>query len=327
MGNYVFRFAHLSSLLVLLCIIFFVVIIRYYFYKPIRYRYSLVEHLSIMGFVAHQWRKWVIYSMRFGILIVLALLIARPQLVDTQSKVTADGVDIMLLLDVSDSMREPSESEKIARIDVAKQEAIRFISKRVDDTIGLVLFGRDVLVRCPLTYDKHILQNIVSEVQLGMVDGGGTVLARAIISGVNNLKKGKASTKIIILLTDGVPTQDDLSAEVAIQVANHMGIKIYTIGIGLNYMYHPFFGLVKQDNNQAKELLRAIASETGGQFFLANNVQDMRMVYDKIDALERTAHEVPVFTHYKDLYLPGLISIIIAMIGELWLTTCIWFSI
>ncbi len=321
-----FRFAHPEYLIVGLCGLVIAAAMRLYFRQPVRYTYSLTQYIISMGLGMHPWRTWVVHAIRFLLFLGMLFLLARPQLVDKTKKMEMEGVDIMLVLDISESMLHPDDTETVRRIDSAKQEAIRFINKRPNDAIGLVLFGNEVFVRCPVTYDKTILQGIISDVEVGMIDGRGTVIARALISAMNHLKKSKSKTKIMILLTDGNP-QDDLNIELPISIAQHMGIKIYTIGIGLNSALHPLLGLVRCNNVPAIELLKYIAEKTGGEFFLANNSADMRAVYDKIDALERTAHEVPVFSHYTDLYINSLFVLALGIIGELCLTTFMWLGL
>lgn len=325
--DYIFRFAYPSWLLILAIIVLIVVLIRFYMHRPVIFGYSLTDYINSMGFGCSSWRLTFLWIVRLAILGGLALLIARPQLVDTKSKMVTEGIDIMLILDVSDSMRLPSDDGLASRIDIAKQEACRFIDKRVNDTIGLVVFGKDALVRCPITYDKKIIHDIVKGVSIGVVNPEGTVIARALLSGANNLKKGKSKTKIAILLTDGAPTPEDINVQIPLELVKKLGIKVYTIGIGLQYSYHPYFGLVRHDSSETKNYLETIARATGGRSFVADNLQDMRAIYDTIDQLERTQYEVPVFTHYKDVYVVGLMSLIAAIIGELCLKTYIWFGI
>jgi len=268
--------------------------------------------------------------MRLLLLIGLAFLIGKPQLVDPRSNITVEGIDIVLVLDASGSMQlQDYSDDKRSRFDIAKEEAIRFIQKRENDPIGLVIFGNDAISRCPLTLDKTILTTMLDDLKLGVVNPDGTMLSTAILTGVNRLKNSKAKSKIVIALTDGEPSENDLDPRIAIEVAKKLGVKIYTIGIGTDeqqYMNHPFYGVIVMPKVNRK-LLTMVAKKTGGEFFLAKDEKDMRMVYEKIDALEKTEYETDMYSNYFDWFMPFLWVIIIICFLELLLSTFVWFSI
>jgi Ca-activated chloride channel family protein len=215
------------------------------------------------------------------------------------------------------------------RFVVAKKEAIRFIEKRSHDAIGLVFFGKYAISRCPITFDKKLLKKILEDLQLGFVDPDGTVLSRAIVAAVNRLRNSASKTKIMIVLTDGEPSEDDIDISVAIQAAQRYGIKLYTVGIGSDreqVVFHPLYGpIIRAGVNT--ELLSHIALSTGGQMFMAHNAIDMRLIYDTIDQLERTAHDVPLFKHQIDLYQLPLFFVFVLFLVELLLSTTIWFCL
>jgi len=268
--------------------------------------------------------------MRFMVLLTLAFLIGKPQLVDPHSNVIIEGLDMILVLDASGSMQfQDFDNSNRSRFDVAKAEAIHFIEKRDNDAIGLVIFGNDAVSRCPLTLDKAMLKNAVQELELGFIDPDGTLLSRAIITAANRLKYSKAKSKIMILLTDGEPSEGDMDPKVAIKIAKELGIKIYTVGIGSDkqeYFRHPFFGLMPKPTIN-KQLLETIAKETGGQFFLAQNAKDMRTIYNTIDSLEKTEYETPIYRNYQDIFMPFLVAIIGLMGLEVFLSSLVWFSV
>ena len=145
----------------------------------------------------------------------------------------------------------------------------------------------------------------------------------------NRLKASDAKSKIMILLTDGAPSETDTDPALAIQMAQKMGIKIYTIGIGSDqeqFFMHPVYGMVPKPVIN-KTLLSKIATQTGGQFFLASNAKDMRAIYDTIDTLEKTTHETSLYHNYLDIFIP-FIWIILALLSiELLLSATIWFGI
>jgi Ca-activated chloride channel family protein len=180
-----------------------------------------------------------------------------------------------------------------------------------------------------LTLDKSILKNIVYELEVGVIPPEGTVLATALITAANRLKNSKAKSKIIILLTDGEPSQGDISPDTAIDAASKLGIKVYTVGIGSDEtrtMMHPFYGPIAMPGVN-KDLLSRIATSTGGQFFMAQSAADMREIYDTIDALEKTETEAPVFSSFWDIFVPFVWIIFGLVMLELLLSSFVWFGL
>lgn len=310
-------------------LIFLLTVVRIRYYKPVLYRYSLAGSLYAAGFSAHDSSKKVLLFLRFVILSGFVLLLAKPRIIDYQSKIQGEGVDMVLVLDVSNSMQlNDDPHDKRSRLEVAKQEAINFIEKREHDPIGLVIFGRDAVSRCPLTLDKNILKEIIKDTDIGTIDGRGTLLNTGIIMGATRLKNSKCASKVMVVLTDGTPNEDDKTPEQAVAVAKKFGIKIYTIGIGQDgvvYVQTPFG--IQPMNGVNKELLHYIADQTGGRFFEAKKPQDMKAIYNTIDRLEKTAYETNIFTHYYDLFKPFLIMAGLLALLELLLSSFIWFTI
>lgn len=296
--------------------------------KVVVYRYSLVSSLKAQGLTTRHPFKKILAIFRLITLLTLAFLAGKPQLVDPRSKVEVEGIDMVLVLDVSGSMQHTDFDER-SRLDVAKQEALRFIAKRVNDPIGVVVFGKHVISRCPLTLDKTMLRSVIGDLQLGIVDPDGTVLSRALVTAVNRLKQSTATSKVIILLTDGEPSEGDLQPQVALEAAKRYGIKIYTIGIGSEeqrFAMHQLYGLVAIPRVN-KELLDILADETGGKSFLAQNPDDMRAIYDTIDQLETTVHETDIFSNYYDIFVPCVWALSVLLLLEQILATFLWFGI
>lgn len=330
--EYFFRFANPWLVFVGLVAVMIFGIIRYFFTKPVILNYSLTSSLKKEGYELNRLFEHVPYIIRLLTLIVLALLLGQPQFVNVKSKRHVDGIDIMMVLDVSGSMQCFDDlRDRRKRFEVAKEEAIRFIKKRDDDQIGLVLFGKDVISRCPLTLDKNILQEILEKLELGTIDPDGTVLCMAISMAAKRLKDSKAKSKIMIVLTDGEPTPGlDVKPEIAIALAKKLGIKIYTIGVGGEHggLWHdPIFGIRQMGFKLNKELLNALAHHTDGNFFLAQKPDDMKKIYDTIDSLEKSEYEVPIFTHYTELVIPFIIFALMLFFLELILTSFVWFRL
>ena len=329
--EYFLRFAYPAMVYILVPVVVLLAWLRWRHHKGVRYRYSLGSTLKQHKMISQHPHKKIFFSLRFVSLLLFAFLMGKPQLVDPKSTIKVEGIDIALVLDVSDSMSLPHHADdERTRIDVAKEEAIRFVEKRTNDAVGLVVFGNDALTRCPLTADKKMLKNLINDVQIGIVDHNGTLLSTAVVTAANRLKNSKAKSRIMILLTDGEPTGRDIDPKMALDIAKELSIKIYTIGIGSDQeitLNHPFYGSVAVKTTLNKELLTTMAEETGGKFFEAKDAQDMRAVYDAIDKLEKAEIDTPIFTRYYDIFMPFVWLVFLFIFFDLLLSAFVWFSI
>ena len=325
------RFAYPFFLWILLPLLLLAIIYRLKFYRYPRYVFPLSSFFAVEGFSGrYSYQRSILFVLRILALCLLALFAARPQWVDERSVVNVNGVDIVIALDVSDSMRMFDDlSDRRSRIAVAKQEAIRFVDKRTSDPIGLVLFGAEAISRCPLTLDKPILKDIIGSIELGVVDPRGTSLGTGLSVAVSRLKQSKAKSRVIVLLTDGQPTpHTDLVDPIhAIDLAKQLGIKVYAVGIGSEreaYLEAPGWGLVPQPHSLNVALLEKIASETGGQFFRAKNPSDMRTIYNKIDQLEKTEIQTNLFHNYYEAFLHFIWLVFLLIALEYSLRLFVW---
>lgn len=330
--DYLFRFAHPWIVWIGLPILLACALWRWRYHRGVRYRYSLASLLKRSGAAAGAWRFRVINGLRLVSLFLLVFLCGKPQLVDRSSKVQVEGIDIMLVLDVSGSMQLFDDlHDRRQRIEVAKTEAVRFVQKRENDPIGLVLFAHEAISRCPLTLDKNVLTQIIQETNLGIINPNGTALSIGISTAANRLKTSHAKSKIMIVLTDGEPTPHDLDPEIALSLAKKLGIKIYTIGIGGEHgglIDSGAFGVQRMGQSALnKPLLEHIAQQTGGQFFEAKQPRDIQRIYDIIDQLEKTEYETDVFTRYYDLFLPFLWLVMLMVLLEMLFATCVWYRL
>lgn len=325
------RFEYFNFLYFLIPVFLLLVLYRLKFYKSPIYSYSLASFFKYKNLNKSGFYKKILFSLRFLVLFFLIFLIARPQWVDSNSKVNVEGVDIILAIDISGSMRAFDDlSDKRTRIEVAKSEAIRFIDKRENDPIGIVVFAADAITLCPLTLDKKMLKEIVNQLEIGYLEPDGTFLGTGLAMSVNRLKNSKAKSKIIILLTDGVPNQDKISPEVAVNLAKEFGVKVYTIGVGNEkggFAVHPFMGLQQIQDSLDIKLLEKIAKETGGHFFRADNPKQLREIYDKINSLEKTEYQTNIFYKYYEAFKDFIWFILLILFLELFLKLFIWRSI
>jgi Ca-activated chloride channel family protein len=299
---------------------------RWRYYKNPVYSYSSLEPLNKLA--KDSWLHSMIpYLLRLLTVLCLCLAIARLRAPDERTLIPVQGIDIMLILDASGSMRLVDDIEvQDDRLTIAKREAIDFIKRRTHDPIGLVVFAEAAVTRSPLTLDKTLLEKILKDVAYSQQ--GGTVLSRGILVGANRLKRSKAKSRIMIVLTDGEPTYAiDEPPHEAIAVAKKLGIKIYTIGIGSDTAYFPDgFGGYHRWPSQSydQRLLHQIAIQTGGQFFEARSAKDMKKIYETIDQLERSEQQLPVYSQYYEFFIYFLWAALLLLLAEFALTTIFW---
>ncbi len=324
-----FQFAYITVLYagggVLICALWY----RIFYYNEPFYKYPVTTIIAHRMSVPINYKK-ILSALRFLILLSLLLLSARPQLIDQQSNVHVQGIDIMMALDVSGSMQLFDDlNSKKSRIDVAKEEAIKFLKKRENDPIGLVLFAEEAVTRCPATLDKKMLESIIDSTQLGIINPQGTMLSKGLLMAINRLKKSTAKSRIIILLTDGEPTPGDENPEIVISLAKKYGIKIYTIGIGGQqggYLETPF-GIQAVDMPFNTQKLLYFAEHTGGKMFHATKPDELSKIYEIINQLETTEYETNIFQKYEDIIMPFLWIVLILVCIEVILSQCVWFGL
>jgi Ca-activated chloride channel family protein len=256
---------------------------------------------------------------RMAAIFIFILALARPQAGQKEEEIITEGINIMLTLDTSGSMKAEDFAPQ-NRLEAAKDVLREFIKSRRNDRIGMVVFSRYSFTQCPLTLDYGTLLEMVDKVNIGMIEDG-TAIGMAITNAVNRLRNSDVKSKIIILLTDGVNNAGKIDPLTAAKAAKALGIKIYTIGAGKpgGAMYpieDPVFGkrYVHMDTEIDEALLRSIASETGGSYFRAEDKEGLREIYKTIGQLEKTKIETKEYANYTELagffILPGLILLL-----------------
>lgn len=188
------------------------------------------------------------FILRVLALILLIIVLARPQTTNSWQNSEVEGIDIMLAVDVSTSML--AEDLKPNRLEAAKDVAATFINGRPNDNIGITLFAGESFTQCPLTVDHSVLLNLIKDVKCGLIEDG-TAVGMGIANAVTRLKNSKAKSKVIILLTDGTNNRGDISPLTAAEIAKSFGIRVYTIGVGTNGMApypYPVGGTVQYVN-------------------------------------------------------------------------------
>ncbi len=309
-----FRFA--TPLVLLLLALVPIVIAWYIFYEKRRTSRILYSDLRIVTDAKPRGRIWANYVSPGLKILGLALLIvalARPQTGNTVSEVETEGIDIILTLDISGSMKaEDFKPEN--RLHVAKEEIKNFIASRVNDRIGLVVFAGESFTQCPLTLDYNILLDFLEEVTFGMVEDN-TAIGMAIANSCNRLKNSPAKSKVIVLLTDGVNNAGEIDPVTAAEIAKTLNIKIYAIGAGkpgpAPYpVDDPVFGrrYINVENEIDEASLRKIAEITGGKYFRAKNEEGLHEIYNEISELEKTKIKTKQYMNYSELYLYFLMT-------------------
>jgi Ca-activated chloride channel family protein len=264
--------------------------------------------------------RHIIFATRLLLLLVIILVLARPQSTDRWQNVTTEGIDIMLALDISGSML--ARDFKPDRIEAAKNVATEFISGRTYDRIGLVVFSGESFTQCPLTTDHATLINLLREIKSGMIEDG-TAIGMGIATAVNRLKDSVAKSKVIILLTDGVNNRGEIDPLTAADLASTFSIKVYTIGVGsmgtAPYPVQTPFGT--QMRNVPVEIdedvLKEISEKTGGNYYRATDNTTLLNIYQEIDQLERTKIDVREFNRKVEEYMPFAIAAVILLLLEM----------
>lgn len=243
-------------------------------------------------------------------LFIIAL--ARPQRSDELTKRNVEGIDIVITLDISDSM-VIEDMPPLNRLECAKETIRDFVKGRTSDRIGLVLFMGESFTKIPLTLDYDMLVSELKEIQPSRTIKMGTAIGVALANAVARLKDSKAKSRIIVFLTDGENNSGTIDPETALDIAKDEGLKIYTIGIGKDgetrlpvYSVDPFGRKIKSyqpfHSTINEELLKKMADETGGKFWRATSYNGMKDIFKEIDSLERTTIEVNKFTRFTELY-------------------------
>lgn len=257
-----------------------------------------------------RWTKYrhLLFGLRMVAFAFLIIALARPQSGSKEEEITTEGIDIILALDISSSM-EAEDFKPKNRLEVSKIVAKDFVESRKNDRIGMVVFAGESYTQCPLTMDYGVLLNFIDDVKTRMI-ADGTAIGMAVANAVNRLRDSKAKSKVIILLTDGRNNAGELHPLSAAQVAEAMGVRIYTVGAGKRgtapYPIHdPILGKRYQmlPVEIDEELLQKIADMTGGKYFRAVDRRTLEEVFKEIGELEKTKIEIKEFTRYEELFL------------------------
>lgn len=325
-----FYFANWGFLLLLILI----PLIAFWYWKSGRknegaLRYSSIKNLLQINNRRALYKVHGLFAAKLLGLAFLILALARPQSGNTMREFTTEGIDIMLVLDISSSMR--AIDFRPNRLEAAKTVAQQFIEGRKNDRIGLVVFAAESFLQCPLTIDYGVLRDLLMQVDIIEEKYDGTAIGMAIANGTNRLRDSNAKSKVMILLSDGRNNAGEIDPRTAASMAAAFDVKIYTIGAGkLGQAPYPVtnpFGQTEyrlMDVEIDEALLKDVADQTGGKYFRATDEKSLATIYAEISGMEKTEVKVHEFVNYNDLYqyflIPGFL--LIALSGLLGMT--IW---
>lgn len=315
---------------------------------PLLYRFSYREAASRVTAVSYSDlgslkgrfkvggdRRGRLFALRAAVLVVLVIALARPQLERGFETIKSEGIDIMLGLDISGSMRaedfKPSD-----RISVAKQVVADFVSKDTGDRIGVVAFASKSFTRCPLTLDHGVLISLVQSIDVGMIEDG-TAIGLALANCVARLENSDAKSKIIILLTDGINNRGEIDPLTGASLAKAAGIRVYTIGVGKKGgapvpVITPDGRKVYARNRDGslylaepdEPTLKQIAQMTDGRYYRATDEKALDEIYKRILEMEKSTFEVKHFKQRKELAGYVLPVALAGMLLEVVLLAGVW---
>lgn len=314
-------FAHPYLFLLLLLLI--PAILWYVLKRKQRYASLQVSNTFAFKDMPKTWKQrcqHLPFILRCMVFVLVVVVLARPQSIDSWQNTSTEGIDIVVALDISTSML--AEDLKPNRLEAAKNMASAFIADRHTDNIGLVLFAGESFTQCPLTTDHAVLMNLFASIQSGMIEDG-TAIGLGLANAVSRVKDSQAKSKVVILLTDGTNNRGDIDPLTAAELAKTFGIRVYTIGVGTKgkapYPFHTANGVVYQniEVNIDEEPLKQIAATTGGEYFRATDNASLAGIYQEIDQLEKTKMQVREYSKRQEEFRPFALAAFLLLLLEI----------
>lgn len=289
------------------------------------------ENLDERSGSTRVWMRHILAVLRMAVVALIVIVLARPQSSNQWEQVSTEGIDIVLCMDVSGSMR--AMDFRPNRLEASKNVGIEFVNAREDDRFGLVVFAGESFTQCPMTTDRAVVVNFLKEIDFGVIEDG-TAIGMGLATAVNRIRESKAKSKVIILLTDGVNNRGDVGPVTAAEIAAGMGIRVYTIGVGSKgnapIPVQDMFGRTVTRDMQVEideDVLKKIADVTGGTYFRATDNNKLREIYQEIDQLEKTRLDVKHFSKKKEEYFPFLLAAMLLLLLEILLRYTIFRTI
>lgn len=278
--------------------------------RPAAFLYSSTQLVAGVSGASRSRAGRLLAALRWLALAAFIVALAQPRSTKSESSIRASGVDIVVAMDLSGSMESEDfevGGNRVNRLNMAKAVLKKFVEKRPNDRIGLVAFAGRAYIACPLTLDHDFLVQNIDRLQLRLIEDG-TAIGSGLSAAANRLRDLKAKSKIVILMTDGQNNAGKIPPLTASDAAKALGVKVYTIGIGIRgqapmpvYVFgQKRYQMVPVDIDEAT--LTKIADETGGKYYRADNAARFEGIYDEIDKLEKTEVDVKKFTQYQELF-------------------------
>ncbi len=293
--------------------------------------YSSVDLVRPVSGIRRSRAGAILANLRWLALTLFIVALAQPRLVRGESHVKASGIDIVVAIDLSGSMRSEDFGQDLSRVKLAKQVLGKFIDNRPNDRIGLVAFANQAYIAAPLTLGHDFLEHNLERLDIGKIDETATAIGSALMAALNRLKDLKDKSKIIILMTDGQNNSGKIPPLTAADAAQALGVKVYTIGIGIRgkapYPVVDQFGQKHyqyMDVDIDEDTLTKIAQRTGGKYYRADSADTLRRIYEDIDRLEKSEVEVKKYQHYDELFVQAAIAGLAVFVLEMVLAHTVW---
>jgi Ca-activated chloride channel family protein len=295
---------------------------------PPAFVYSSVQLVRAMQNIHRSRFGGLLGSLRWLALALGIVALAQPRLANSTTEVKASGVDIVVAFDLSGSMLSEDfevKGERVNRFNLARTVLKGFIDKRPNDRVGLVVFGSQAFISTPLILDHDVLQVNLDRLEIGVIDENSTAIGDGLRTAVSRLVDLKAKSKIVILMTDGVNNAGKLEPLLAAEAAKAMGIKVYTVGIGIqgqapmpvrDALGRKVYRMLPVDIDEAT--LQKIAGLTGGKYYRADNAEKFKQIYDEIDKLEKTEASVKKYTQFTELcawFVAAALAVLLLALG------------
>ena len=304
------------------------------------FRFKKVSNLKISSFDNFKTKSFksklypLLNTLRIISIALVIIALSRPQEISNSSRTkTSSGIDIVIAVDISSSML--AQDLKPNRLEALKSVASEFINDRINDRIGLVIYAGESYTKTPVTSDKEVVINSLTEISFDGIIDDGTAIGMGLATSVNRLKDSKAKSKVIILLTDGVNNSGFIDPSTAADLASTFGIKTYTIGLGTNgnarapVALNPNgsfrFGITKVEIDE--DLLNEVADKTGGKYFRATDNRKLEEIYEEINKLEKTEVEEIKYSDIDEKYRPFALLAFVLISLELFLKYVIFRSV
>jgi Ca-activated chloride channel family protein len=300
--------------------------------QPAAFVYSSVELVRPVSSLRRSRAGAILANLRWLALALFIVALAQPRLVRGQSHVKASGIDIVVALDLSGSMRSEDFGPEQSRIKLAKEVLTKFIDNRANDRIGLVAFAKEAFIVSPPTLDHDYLQHQLERLDIGVIDENATAIGSALMAALNRIKDLKDKSKIVILMTDGENNSGKIPPLTAADAAQALGVKVYTIGIGKqgtapypvgkDFTGRTVYRQMPVDVDE--ETLKKIAAQTNAKYYRADTADTLRRIYEDIDRLERTEVEVKKYQEYDELFGQATLAGLAVFALEMVLAQTVW---